>query len=98
MNLERILTGISIIGALFAAYLYLDEKHYDSAEGSKLSTEVQRQITALDRDRNEKIRVYYESKEDTNGELSSYDKRRYEQVLRDIDIQDKKLLLIDSKE
>ena len=94
MNLDKITTLISIIAAVFAAFLYLQAAHFGAEEGAALEIDVQRQITELDVDRNSKIRVYYERKLDAGEVLSTADQRRYEQIRRDLERGQDKLDLL----
>lgn len=108
MNLERsiavIASAIAIFAAVFSAYNYLDDEHKGYTDTAKHDIIKQKEIEALetdrklieiDKDRNEKIRSFYEVKVDTEGELKPYDKRRYEQILREIDRQEQKLDILD---
>jgi|DEB0MinimDraft_6_1074348.scaffolds.fasta_scaffold55937_1 hypothetical protein len=94
MNLDKVTTLISVIAAVFAAFLYLQSAHFGADEGAALEKDVQRQITELDVDRNSKIRVYYERKLDAGEELSTADQRRYDQVQRDLERGQDKLELL----
>ena len=94
MNLDRIVTIISVLAAFAAAWIYLDTTHFSAKEGREVQLDIQRQITELDVDRNSKIRVYYERKLDAGEELSTADQRRYEQIRRDLDRGQNKLELL----
>ena len=108
MSLERIVAVISaiitIVISIFSAYYFLDKEHKGYTDTARSEIEQEKEIAALeterklveiDKDRNEKIRAFYESKEDTEGKLKTYDQRRYEQILREIDRQEQKLDILD---
>ncbi len=82
--MEKITTLISIIAAVFAGYLYLDEAHFSSDAGAQVHVEIQRKVTELDVDRNQKILLFYQRKIDAGEALTSYEQRRFEQVRRDL--------------
>lgn len=111
MSVERIVAIVSsilaILGVAFSAYFFMDERHTGYTDNAKEEVqkeregdwiEIERKFIESDKDRNEKIRVFYETKEDAEGNLNSYDKRRYEQILRDIDRQEQKLMLLEQYE
>ena len=94
---EKVTALISIIAAVFAAYVYLDSKHLSRDEAASQVIEVERKLLNLDRDRNEKIRAFYEAKQDSGEPLDTYEQRRYEQILNELDFQQKKQIALDAK-
>jgi len=94
VNLDKVTTLISVIAAVFAAYLYLDSAHFSADEGRQAQLDTTRAITELDVDRNQKIFLFYERKIDAGETLTSYEQRRYEQIRRDLDRGQNKLELL----
>ena len=94
MNLDKVTTLISVIAAVFAAYLYLDSAHFSADAGRQQQLDTTRAITELDVDRNQKIFLFYERKIDAGEALTSYEQRRYEQIRRDLDRGQNKLELL----
>lgn len=82
--MEKITTLISIIAAVLAGYLYLDKAHFSADAGAQVQIEIQRKVTELDVDRNQKILLFYQRKIDAGEALTSYEQRRFEQVRRDL--------------
>jgi hypothetical protein len=94
---EKITALISIIAAVFASYLYLDSRHFGKDEAQDQYFEVERKLLNLDRDRNEKIRAYYEAKIDGGEDLDAYEQRRYQQILDELVFQQQKHITLESK-
>jgi hypothetical protein len=97
MSLDKIVSIISVVAAVFAAYLYLDAAHFGAEEAASQYLEVQEELLTIDRGRNEAIRNFYENKQAAEGSLTEYEQRRYEGILRQLDRQEQKQLIIENK-
>jgi hypothetical protein len=96
ITLERIIGVIGLVGSLFTGYFFLDSKHLGVDQNERQQLDLQFQILEIDRSRNERLRNYYENKRAAEGSLTEYEQRRLNSVLRNIDRQEQKLIVLES--
>ena len=98
MNLDRIVTILSVLAAFAAAWIYLDATHFSAEEGREVQIDIQRQVEEINVDRDSKILQFYQRKQDSGEELSTYELRRLQQVQRDLERGQNKLDILSSKQ
>ena len=98
MNLDRIVTILSVLADFAAAWIYLDATHFSAEEGREVQIDIQRQVEEINVDRDSKILQFYQRKQDSGEELSTYELRRLQQVQRDLERGQNKLDILSSKQ
>tara|TARA_S200002703_G_scaffold156660_1_gene162783 strand:+ start:994 stop:1296 length:303 start_codon:yes stop_codon:yes gene_type:complete len=95
--IEKLTAVLSLMGAAFATFFYLDNAHFSQEDADNRQIETQKQILNIDRARNERIRDYYENKIDSGEDLDTFEQRRLDGVKREIEEQIQKLLILEAK-
>lgn len=80
--LEIIAVGLTILGTIFTAFFWLDERHAQNS----VKYELELEMLEYDIKRDNTARVYYENKLDEQGELSKTDARRLQNLEKGLEV------------